>query len=153
MINHHYVKEAWIETALQWPRMMVSTDALPAMDLSVATNPNVAGTFSRVLGHYVRDRKVLTLSQALARLSLHQAQWMVQVSASFKKKGRIQEGVDADIVIFDSDTVVANAVYGDPYLKPTGIIHVLVGGRHIVKHSVRVEGMYPGKKLLGNPEH
>ncbi|MFT7123854.1 MAG: hypothetical protein ACI8XQ_001897, partial [Bermanella sp.] len=46
------------------------------------------------------------------------------------------------------DTVEANAVYGDPYLKPTGIIHVLVGGRHIVQHSVRVEGMYPGKKLL-----
>ena len=149
MINHHYVKEAWIETALQWPRMMVSTDALPAMDLSVATNPNVAGTFSRVLGHYVRDREVLSLAQGLATLSLHQAQWMEQASVLFKKKGRLQEGADADIVIFDPDTVAANAVYGDPYLKPTGIIHVLVGGRHIVQNSVRVEGMYPGKKLLG----
>jgi hypothetical protein len=51
-------------------------------------------------------------------------------------------------VIFDPDTVEANAVYGDPYLQPTGIIHVLVGGRHVVQHSMRVEGMYPGKKLL-----
>ena len=148
MINHHYVKEAWIETALQWPRMMVSTDALPAMDLSVATNPNVAGTFSRVLGHYVREREVLSLTQGLAKLSLYQAQWMEQASALFKKKGRLQEGADADIVIFDPDTVEANAVYGDPYLQPTGIIHVLVGGRHVVQHSMRVEGMYPGKKLL-----
>ena len=151
MINHHYVKEAWIESALQWPRMMVSTDALPAMDLSVATNPNVAGTFSRVLGHYVRDREVLSLAQGLAKLSLFQAQWMEQASALFKKKGRLQEGADADIVIFDPDTVEANAVYGDPYLQPTGIIHVLVGGRHVVQHSMRVEGMYPGKKLLGGP--
>ena len=127
---------------------MVSTDALPAMDLSVATNPNVAGTFSRVLGHYVREREVLSLAQGLAKLSLFQAQWMEQASALFKKKGRLQEGADADIVIFDPDTVEANAVYGDPYLQPTGIIHVLVGGRHVVQHSMRVEGMYPGKKLL-----
>jgi N-acyl-D-aspartate/D-glutamate deacylase len=91
----------------------------------------------------------LSLAQGLATLSLHQAQWMEQASALFKKKGRLQEGADADIVIFDPDTVAANAVYGDPYLKPTGIIHVLVGGRHIVQNSVRVEGMYPGKKLLG----
>jgi N-acyl-D-aspartate/D-glutamate deacylase len=148
MVNHHYVKEEWIETALQWPRMMVSTDALPALDISVPTNPNIAGTFSRMLGHYVRDRELLSLSQGLARLSLYQAQWMEQAAPLFKKKGRIQEGADADIVIFDPDTIEANAVYGDPYQKPTGIIHVLVGGRHVVQDSIRIEGMYPGRKLL-----
>jgi hypothetical protein len=147
-VNHHYVKEEWIETALKWPRMMVSTDALPALDISVATNPNVAGTFSRMLGHYVRDRKIMTLTEGLARVSLFQAQWMEQASPLFKKKGRLQEGADADIVIFNPETVAANAVYGDPYQKPTGIIHVLVGGRHVVQNSMRIEGMYPGRKLL-----
>ena len=147
-VNHHYVKEEWIETALKWPRMMVSTDALPALDISVATNPNVAGTFSRMLGHYVRDRKIMTLTEGLARVSLFQAQWMEQASPLFKKKGRLQEGADADIVIFNPETVAANAVYGDPYQKPTGIIHVLVGGRHVVQKSIRIEGMYPGRKLL-----
>lgn len=147
MVNHHYVKEQWIETALQWPRMMVSTDALPALDISVPTNPNIAGTFSRMLGHYVRDRKLMPLSEGLAKLSLYQAQWMEQAAPLFKKKGRLQEGADADIVIFDPDTVAANAVYGDPYQKPSGIIHVLVGGRHVVQNSMRIEGMYPGRKL------
>ena len=148
-VNHHYVKEDWIETAMQWPRMMVATDALPAIDLSIKTNPNVAGTFSRVLGHYVRDTGLLTLSDALARLSLYQAQWLSQASSSFDKKGRIQEGVDADIVIFNASTVQANAAYGDPYQAPTGIPFVIVGGQLVVKNGVLIDGVYPGKRLLG----
>ena len=148
-VNHHYVKEDWIETAMQWPRMMVATDARPAVGLSIKTNPNVAGTFSRVLGHYVRDTGLLTLSDALARLSLYQAQWLSQASSSFDKKGRIQEGVDADIVIFNASTVQANAAYGDPYQAPTGIPFVIVGGQLVVKNGVLIDGVYPGKRLLG----
>ena len=151
-VNHHYVKEGWIETALQWPRMMVATDALPAVDLSIKTNPNVAGTFSRVLGHYVRDRGLLTLSDGLARLSLYQAQWLSQASSSFDRKGRIQEGADADIVIFNASRVQANAAYGDPYQPPTGIPFVIVGGQLVVENGVSVDGVYPGKRLLGEVE-
>ena len=148
MVNHHYVKEDWLETALKWPGMMISTDALPALDLDVMTNPNISGTFSRVLGHYVRDKGVLELSEALAKLSLYQAKWMAQASPAFDKKGRIQVGADADIVIFNPATVAANATYGKPYEKPTGIEHVLVAGRHIVKDGHRLEGRYPGKKIF-----
>ena len=71
-INHHYVKESWVKAAMQWPGMMISTDALPALDIDILSNPNVAGTFSRVLGHYVRDTQLLTLSDALAKTSLLQ---------------------------------------------------------------------------------
>lgn len=149
-VNHHYVKEQWVETALQWPRMMVSTDALPAVDTRIATNPNLAGTFSRLLGHYVRDQKVISLTEALAKMSLYQAQWMEQAAPLFKRKGRIQLGADADIVIFDAKTVAANAVYGDPYQPSTGIQHVLVAGQQVVKDGIHSEQVYAGKKLLGN---
>ncbi len=149
-VNHHYVKEEWMKTALQWPRMMIATDALPAVNLSIKTNPNVAGTFSRVLGHYVRDTKLLTLSDGLARMSLYQAQWLSQASTNFDKKGRIQQGADADIVIFDPTTVQANAVYGDPYLRPTGIPYVIVGGQLVVSNGELVEGVYPGQRILGD---
>jgi N-acyl-D-aspartate/D-glutamate deacylase len=147
MVNHHYIKEDWLVTALRWPGMMVSTDALPAFDLDVKSNPNIAGTFSRVLGHYVRDTGVLTLPEALARMSLLQARWLEQVSPAFSKKGRLQAGADADIVIFDASTVRANATYGDPYLKPTGIEHVIVAGRQVVVAGERIEGRYPGRRL------
>ena len=149
-VNHHYVKEQWVETALQWPRMMVSTDALPAVDTRIATNPNIAGTFARLLGHYVREQKVLSLTEALAKISLHQAQWMEKAAPLFKRKGRIQLGADADIVIFDATTVAANADYGDPYQPSSGIQHVLVAGQQVVKDGTHREQLYPGKKLLNN---
>jgi len=149
-VNHHYVKEQWVETALQWPRMMVSTDALPTVDTRIATNPNLAGTFSRLLGHYVRDEKIIGLHEALAKMSLYQAQWMEQAAPLFKRKGRIQLGADGDIVIFDAKTIAANADYGDPYQPSTGIHHVLVGGQQVVKNGVHLEEVYAGKKLLGN---
>ena len=149
MVNHHYLKEEWMATGIKWPRMMISTDALPAFDLDIFTNPNIAGTFSRVLGHYVRDTQTLDLNEALAKMSLYQAQWMAQTTPAFNKKGRIQVDADADIVIFDPKTVKANATYGQPYSPPTGIQHVIVGGRHIVRNAERIEGRYPGKKLLG----
>jgi N-acyl-D-aspartate/D-glutamate deacylase len=81
-------------------------------------------------------------------MSLYQAQWMAQTTPAFDKKGRIQLGADADIVIFNPKTVAANATYGQPYSPPTGIQHVIVGGRHIVKGGQRIEGRYPGKKIL-----
>jgi N-acyl-D-aspartate/D-glutamate deacylase len=149
-VNHHYVKEQWVETALQWPRMMVSTDALPAVDTRIATNPNLAGTFSRLLGHYVREQKVISLTEALAKMSLYQAQWMEQAAPLFKLKGRIQLGADADIVIFDAKTVAANADYGDPYQPSTGIQHVLVAGQQVVKDAVHLEQVFAGEKLLNN---
>ncbi|MGH1374312.1 MAG: amidohydrolase family protein [Cellvibrionaceae bacterium] len=148
MVNHHYLKEPWMESALLWPDMMISTDALPALDLDMLSNPNIAGTFSRLLGVYVREKKILTLPEAIKKTSYLQAKWMEQASPLFKKKGRIQVGADADLVLFNPDTISANAIYGKPYEKPTGIEQVFVGGRWIVKDSERVEGRYPGQKLL-----
>jgi N-acyl-D-aspartate/D-glutamate deacylase len=75
---------------------------------------------------------------------------MEQASPVFKNKGRIQRGADADIVIFDAQTIAANAVYGDPYLKPTGMLHVLVAGELVVQNGQPEEGPAPGQKLLGS---
>jgi hypothetical protein len=147
-VNHHYVKEEWIETAMRWPGMMISTDALPALDVGILSNPNIAGTFSRFLGHYVRDRGLMSLMDGIAMTSYKQAKWMQQVSAAFTKKGRIQIGADADIVIFNPDTIQAEATYGKPYEPSSGITHVLVGGRLVVESGQRIEGRYPGKRIL-----
>lgn len=152
-VNHHYVKEQWLETALQWPGMMVSSDALPAIDRDVLTNPNVAGTFARLLGHYVRERKLLTLPEALAKTSYNQAKWLEQASPDFAKKGRVQIGADADLVIFDPQKIAAQADYGKPYEPSIGIAAVVVGGRIVVRNGQRIEGRYPGRKILHRTMH
>lgn len=147
-INHHYVKEEWLVEALKWPGMMVSTDALPAFDLEVKTNPNIAGTYAHFLGRYVRDLEVMPLMDGLRRITLLPAQWLSQASSVFETKGRIQVGADADLVIFDSETIAARAEYGDPYQPSVGIAHVLVAGRPVVVNGSQVEGRYPGQHLL-----
>lgn len=150
-INHHYVKEDWLLKALTWPGMMVSTDALPAFDIDVKTNPNIAGTYAQFLGRYVRELKVMPLMEGLRRITLLPAQWMALASSDFAKKGRIQVGADADIVIFDAENISPQAQYGDPYKTSLGIHHVLVGGRSVVTRGEQVEGRYPGKHLLAPP--
>jgi N-acyl-D-aspartate/D-glutamate deacylase len=149
MVNHHYVKEGWIEAALAWPGMMVSTDVTPALDRDILANPNGAGTFSRFLGHYVRERELMTLSDGLARITLFPAQWMEGVAPQFARKGRVQVGADADLVVFSADDIEARATYGDPFVPPVGLSHVVVGGRIVVDEGVIVEGRYPGQRILG----
>ncbi len=151
MVNHHYVKEEWMETALNWPRMMASSDVTPALSLNVMANPNLSGTFTRLLGHYARERGVMDLREALAKSSLYQAQWLEGVAPAFKRKGRLQEGADADIVIFDPDTVQANATYGKPYVAPTGMAYVIVGGTIVATNGEMIDNVYPGERILALP--
>ena len=146
-VNHHYVKEPWLHTALRWPDMMISTDALPAFTPEQFSNPNIAGTFSLVLGRYVREQGILTLSDALSRMSLKQAQWLEPFAPAFKRKGRIQLGMDADIVIFDPDTVAARADYGTPYEAPSGIHWVIINGQVAVVDGTIQSSVAAGKRL------
>lgn len=149
IVNHHYVKEEWMETSLRWPGTMAVSDATPAFNEALPSNPNLSGTFSRFLGHYVRDRKLLPLSDALSRTSLHQARWLEEIAPAFKRKGRIQPGMDADITIFDAARVAALATYGKPYRASVGVPYVIVAGKVVVRNSELQEQVFPGKRLLG----
>lgn len=148
MINHHYVSEDWIETALRWPGMMVSSDVTPAMSEDVLANPNLAGTFSRFIGHYARDREVVSLMDALAKSSLYQAQWLETVAPAFSRKGRIQIGMDADLVVFDLALIQAKADYGTPYQASEGIMSVIVDGVRVAQDGALIDGATPGQRIL-----
>lgn len=148
MVNHHYVKEEWMRTALRWPGMMAVSDATPAFNEKILSNPNLSGTFTRLIGHYARDEARMPLREALARTSFNQARWLEPIAPQFRRKGRVQAGMDADLVVFDPARIAAQATYGKPYEAPIGMVHVLVAGVPVVADGqFRTEG-WKGRRLL-----
>lgn len=118
---HFIIDEADIETNLRHPRVMVGSDGIP--DLSGRPHPRLFGTFPRVLGEYVRERRVLSLEEAVHR--------MTQLSCErfgIANRGVVAEGRWADLVLFDPATIRDRATYEDPKQEPAGIRMVIVNG-------------------------
>jgi N-acyl-D-amino-acid deacylase len=115
------IDEADIETNLRDPLVMVGSDGIA--DLEGRPHPRLFGTFPRVLGHYVRNRGVIPLEEAIRRMTSMSADRFGLVD-----RGRIVEGGYADLVLFDPDTVIDTATYDDPKQEPTGIDLVVVNG-------------------------
>ena len=146
---HHYIQEEWNRLAIQRPHVMVASDAMPLLSYERKVVPNGAGTSARILGQYVREEGLLSLSDAIARLSLFPAMRMQAFAPAFFKKGRISVGADADLVIFDPASIAASADYDEPFLPPAGIDFVLVGGSVAAESGAVVTERGSGKKLLG----
>ena len=112
-----------------------------------ATHPRGTGTFSRVLGRYVRERGALPLMTAIRKMTLMPAQRIEARVRSARSKGRIREGADADITIFDPATVLDEATYEAPTRVSRGMVHVLVSGVAVVRDGRIVEAALPGRPL------
>lgn len=142
----HMNTEATLGTALADPMVMVASDSLDITDRF--THPRSAGTFARVLGHFVRETHVLTLPQAIRKMSLMPAQRLQRFAPQMKRKGRLQVGADADIVVFDPGIVAARAAYLDAKQYSVGMKFVLVNGVFVVRDGALVADVRPGKPVL-----
>jgi N-acyl-D-aspartate/D-glutamate deacylase len=119
------------------------------MPYAPGAHPRSAGTFSRVLGRYVREREMLGLLEAVGKMTLLPARRLEEVAPSMTKKGRIQVGADADITVFDLGTILDTATFEKDLSFSVGVIHVLVGGAFVVRDSQSVKDVFPGKPVLG----
>ena len=108
-------------------------------------HPRTAGTEARVLAHYVRETKQLTLMDAIRKMSLMPAQRLEAYAPVFKNKGRIKVGADADITVFDPTTVADRSTYQQPALTSVGFKYVLVNGVPVVMDGVIREHVFPGR--------
>ncbi len=121
--------EADIETNLRHPLVMVGSDGIP--DLNGRPHPRLFGTFPRVLGHYVRERDVLPLGEAIRRMTSLSCDRFGLVD-----RGRVVEGGWADLVLLDELTVADRATYDEPKLESTGIGLVAVNGEVAYRDGV-----------------
>jgi dihydroorotase len=131
-----------IDAAIESPLTMIASDGHL---LNGKGHPRTAGTYARVLGHYVREEKVLDLMTALKKMTLMPAQRLEKRAPAFQDKGRIRVGADADITVFDPNTVIDKATYEKPLQYSVGIQFVLVSGVPVVKDGTPVEGLFPGR--------
>jgi len=138
----HQIPEAAVRAALASPIVMIASDGMPITGPKI--HPRGQGTFSRVLGHFVRDEKALDLMTALRKMTLMPAQRLEQRAPVFKNKGRIRVGADADVTVFDPNRVIDKATFEEPLQYSEGILFVLVNGVPVVKDGQLVEGVYPG---------
>lgn len=125
------------------PMVMVASDGPPFTGPKV--HPRGNGTFSRVLGRYVREQHALSLMTALRKMTLMPAERLERRAPIFKGKGRIRVGADADITVFNPNTVIDRATYEEPMQYSEGIEYVLVNGVPVVSDGKLVPGVFPGR--------
>ena len=109
----------------------------------IEDHPRAYGTFPRILGRYVREQKVLTLEQAVREMTS-----AVATRLSIKDRGLLREGMYADIVGFDPDTIIDKATYAAPHQLSQGVKFVFVNGQAVVRDG-QVTGAKPGRALRG----
>jgi len=150
-IIHHYLKEEWTKYLATAPDVIISSDGLPAISTDKKIPPQGVGSFSKILGKYVREEQALDMMTALSKMTLQPAQLLEKAAPVFRLKGRLQLGMDADITIFDPATIAANTTYLDPHQASTGVNWLLVDGEIVVEDGAIRPDVYPGQFLKASP--
>ena len=141
----YMMKDENVERAIAHPGVMIASDGVPF--INGTGHPRGAGTFARVLGHYSREKKLLPLMDALAKMTIQPAQRLEAHVPIMRNKGRLALGADADITVFDPDTVIDRATFEAPATPSSGISHVLVGGTFVVRNGRLIEDARAGKAV------
>ncbi|HZC25172.1 MAG TPA: amidohydrolase family protein, partial [Candidatus Binatia bacterium] len=131
-----------IDKTIPNPLIMIASDGAEG-------HPRNAGTYSRVLAQYVREKKTLTLMDALRKMTLMPAQMLERSTPEARRKGRVQEGADADLVVFDPRTIADRATFEKPMEPSVGVHYLIVGGTTLIDDGKMVDGVFPGRAIVG----
>jgi N-acyl-D-amino-acid deacylase len=135
----HSMSEDDVRTVMRHPSTMIGSDGLPTLEGK--PHPRLYGTFARVLGHYARDLGVLSLPDAIYRMTGFPA-----AKFGLKDRGVIAPGTFADLVLFDPATIIDRGTFEDPKQAPAGVRMVLVNGQCVVRDGAATDAR-PGRTL------
>ena len=140
---YHAINTDDVDRIMQHPVTAIGSDGPVGIFGEGTPHPRQYGTFARVLGHYVRERAVLTLEDAVRKMSSQTARRL-----GIHNRGLLTEGYYADIAIFDADEIIDKATFEEPHQYAIGIKFVLVNGQVVVEQG-RHTGRRPGKIIYG----
>ncbi len=139
MVAIHSIPEDIVRLAMANPMVMIASDGILENGKG---HPRAAGTYCRVLGRYVREEHVLSLMDAVRKMTVMPADRL-----GIKTKGRLAVGADADVAVFDPARVADRATFENPAQYSTGMAYVVVNGTVVVDKGKLVQGVAPGKGL------
>jgi N-acyl-D-aspartate/D-glutamate deacylase len=132
-----------VDSVIPHPLVMIASDGAQG-------HPRNAGTYSRVLAQYVREKGTLTLMDAVRKMTLMPAQMLERSTPAARQKGRLQEGADADIVVFDAATIRDQSTFEKPMEPSIGVKYLVVAGTLVVNEGKIIEDVFPGRAILGS---
>jgi N-acyl-D-aspartate/D-glutamate deacylase len=159
VISHSNTEES-LRIGIADPLPMLASDGGRDADDN-PTHPRATGTFARVLGHYVRDAKVLTLPDAIRRMTIEPARKLESRVTEMRDRGRLRAGAYADVTVFDPATVTDRSTYTNAAAYSEGILHVIVNGVPVVRQGnlethatlqgqrIAVGARMPGRPIRG----
>lgn len=139
-----------VRAALRAPFVMIGSDAI--LEPGNNNHPRSTGTYARVLGRYVREEQVLTLMEALAKMTILPARRLQAHAPALRRKGRLQAGADADIAIFDPAAVRDRSTVRNPAQYSEGIDWVLVLGQVVKDPAGLRRDVKPGRPVKSAPD-
>jgi len=128
---YHAMDEKDVEHIMRHPMTMIGSDGRLSQPGDGHPHPRAYGTFPRVLGVYVREKKVLPL-----QVAIHKMTGLSAARLGLKDRGLIKEGYVADLTIFNPEKIIDNSTFTDPHQYPDGIPYVLIGGKFAVENGV-----------------
>jgi dihydroorotase-like cyclic amidohydrolase len=149
--------------SLTFPGAIVASDAMPLTwagppdplswppPATAITHPRSAGTFSRAVRLLTRGDPPHSLAEALSKCSLEPARLLERRVPAMRRKGRLQVGSDADVLVFDPAAICDRATYADSTRPSAGIRHVLVNGAFVVRGGQIVDDARPGQPVRAEP--
>lgn len=140
---YHMMDEADVVRVLQHPFAMIETDGDSVGYGRGFPHPRSYGAFPRVLARYVREQKVLSLEEAVRRMTSLSMEQIGQ-----RERGQVREGMYADLVVFDPERIADLATYQDPHRFSVGMVHIYINGVAVLRDG-SLTGATPGRVLRG----